>query len=143
MQEPQSAPRGAVSLLGGVLLYWLGGRDAAPCLGKIAGAGGLLKPENLLGCLFLILGCHLYFFCSPLTTSICLGNSNTDLELFSPLPASLLVLRLLEEKLLVDVKILAPLSCAIAFRGGQDFTHRICFSTSELCLFTKPSSELL
>lgn len=65
------------------------------------------------------------------------------LDLFSPLPASLLVLCLLEEKLCVDVKILAPLSCAIAVGEGQDFTLRVCFSTSELCLFTKPSSELL
>lgn len=55
----------------------------------------------------------------------------------------LLVLYLLEEKLCVYVNILAPLSCAIALGGGQDFTHCICFSTSELCLFTKPPSELL
>lgn len=36
MQEPWSAPKGAVTLLG-----QLGGQDAALCLGQIAVAGGV------------------------------------------------------------------------------------------------------
>lgn len=97
----------------------LGGHDAAMFLGWIAVAGGLCQPVNLSGCLLPVLSHYSCFSC--LTASTCFNNNNNNavLELFSPLPASLLVLCLLEEKLCVDVKILAPLSRAIAFGGGQ------------------------
>lgn len=55
----------------------------------------------------------------------------------------LLVLCFLEEKLRVDVKIVASLSCAIVIGGGQRFAHRVCFPTSALRVFTKPPSEPL